>query len=235
MNQPHPRLWAAMPAAGTGSRFGNERAKQYADLLGRPMLQWSLDPLLARDDIAGVMVAVDAVDPSWEACRPDSGKIRDTVGGATRSASVLAALRALSEEADPTDWVLVHDAARPCLHPSDLERLVAEVTRHNVGGLLAVPVTDTIKRALDGLVVATIARSGLWRALTPQMFPLGRLLEALAGARDAGAQTTDEAAAMELAGYRPRLVQGRADNIKVTVPEDLRLAATILGARGSTA
>jgi len=235
MSQPHPRLWAAVPAAGTGSRFGTVGAKQYADLLGRPLIQWSLDPLLARDDIAGVMVAVGSVDRCWEACRPDSGKVLDTLGGATRSASVLAALRALAEEADSGDWVLVHDAARPCLHPADLDRLVADVTQHGVGGLLAAPVTDTIKRAADGLVVATIARADLWRALTPQMFPLGRLLEALAGARDAGAQSTDEAAAMELAGYRPRLVQGRADNIKVTVPEDLRLAATILGARGSTA
>lgn len=228
------RLWVAMPAAGSGRRFGDGQPKQYADLLGRPMIHWALEPLLARDDIAGAMVAVNAADDAWRKYRPASDKLHDTCGGESRSDSVQAALLALTGVAGPTDWVLVHDAARPCLDPADLERLVSEVRSGGAGGLLAAPVADTIKRAVDGRVVATLDRDALWRALTPQMFPLGALLDALVRAHEAGASVTDEAAAMELAGHQPRLVAGRADNIKVTQPEDLLLAAAILQARRAT-
>jgi 2-C-methyl-D-erythritol 4-phosphate cytidylyltransferase len=231
MSPPPGRLWAAIPAGGAGQRFGGDRPKQYAELLGRPLIHWSLEPFLARGDIAGVTVAVGAGDRWWQTCRPESRRIRTTVGGATRSASVLAALTDLAAMAQPEDWVLVHDAARPCLRPSDLERLVREVCRLGGGGLLAAPVTDTLKRAEDGIVTETVPRDDLWRALTPQMFPLGALTQALQAAHAEQAPVTDEAAAMERAGCRPRVVVGRGDNIKITRPEDLPLAAAILRAR----
>jgi 2-C-methyl-D-erythritol 4-phosphate cytidylyltransferase len=233
MSPPHARLWAAIPAGGVGSRFGGDRPKQYVELLGRPLIHWSLQPFLDRDDIAGIAVAVGPGDGWWQACRPESDRVRATEAGRTRAASVLAALAALAEEGEPQDWVLVHDAVRPCLHPADLERLVSDVRAHGVGGLLAAAVTDTIKRAADGVVIETVTRDDLWRALTPQMFPLGVLQDALRAARLDRVPVTDEAAAMERAGYHPRLVPGRIDNIKITRPEDLAVAAAVLTARSA--
>lgn len=227
MTTPAGRLWAVLPAAGSGVRFGGGTPKQYQQIQGRAMLAWSLAPLLARDDLAGVVVALAPGDEHWDGCRPDDERVVSVVGGATRAGSVASALAALAPRAADTDWIIVHDAARPCLAASDLGRLIERLADDPVGGLLAVPVTDTIKREADGRVAATVDRRGLWRALTPQMFRYGPLRDALAVSPD----VTDEAAALEQAGHRPLLVPGRSDNIKVTTREDLLQAAAILAAR----
>jgi 2-C-methyl-D-erythritol 4-phosphate cytidylyltransferase len=159
--------------------------------------------------------------------------VRSCEGGARRELSVANALRALESEARDTDWVLVHDAARPCLRRSDVRALIDAVADDPVGGLLAVPLGDTLKAAADdGRCDRTVPREGLWRALTPQMFRYGVLRRALALCIDRERSVTDEAAAVELLGLRPRLVRGRGDNLKVTHREDLVLAGAILGAAG---
>jgi 2-C-methyl-D-erythritol 4-phosphate cytidylyltransferase len=204
--------------------------KQYAPLLGRPLVSWSLASLLAEPGLAGVMVALSPGDEHW-ATVPESGdrRVRTCVGGERREHSVASALDALAADAADTDWVLVHDAARPCLRAVDLHALFAELESDAVGGLLAVPVSDTLKRAdSQARVEATVPRESLWRALTPQMFRYGMLRRALALCLERGRAVTDEASAIECLGLQPRLVRGHADNIKVTNPEDAALAAAIL-------
>lgn len=229
------RRWAVIPAAGLGSRFAADVPKQYALLRGRPVLSWSLRALLAESSIDGVTVAVAEGDRRWAALPEFADpKVRTCVGGATRDRSVAHALDALAGEAAGTDWVLVHDAARPCLHPDDVAQLCAQLDGDPVGGLLAVPVADTLKRDdAEGRALETVERAGLWRALTPQMFRFGLLQRALALCAERGRTVTDEAAAIECLGLRPRLVRGRADNVKITGPEDAALAVAILGARGN--
>jgi 2-C-methyl-D-erythritol 4-phosphate cytidylyltransferase len=228
------RRWAVVPAAGTGSRFGSSLPKQYAPLLGRPMLAWTLAALLREDSLAGIVVALADADPHWQHIdeRGDP-RVQTCRGGDRRDVSVANALDALAGVAQDTDWVLVHDAARPCLRHDDLQALYQALAGDPVGGLLAVPVSDTLKRDDAGVPVAreTVPRDGLWRALTPQMFRYGLLRRALALCHDRGRAVTDEAAAIEGLGLRPRLVRGHADNIKVTNPEDATLAAAILGHR----
>ena len=164
-------------------------------------------------------------------CRP---RVQRVVGGAERPESVLRLLDALAERVPEEEWVLVHDAVRPCVRSADIDRLIDCLADHPAGGLLGTPVRDTIKRADPaGRVEATVAREGLWHALTPQMFRLGALRQALAGALAAGVLVTDEAAAMEWAGWRPELVEGTADNLKITRPEDLALAAFYLARQES--
>jgi len=159
-------------------------------------------------------------------------KIRTTIGGTQRADSVMSGLTALAARDD--DWVLVHDAARPCLHADDLARLIDSLSADEVGGLLANPVSDTLKRAdASQRVESTVPRDQIWRALTPQIFRYAPLMAALTQARVAGVVVTDEASAIEHAGHRPRLVAGRTDNIKITVPEDLAIAETILKSRGA--
>lgn len=221
------RLWAVVAAAGTGTRFGAQTPKQYQQIKGRAVILWALAPLLARSDVAGVAVVVAAGDGRWEECRPADDRLATAVGGSTRAASVASGLAAFAGRAADDDWLLVHDAARPCLADEDLDRLIRRLADDPVGGLLAAPVADTLKRERDGRVAATVDRGRLWRALTPQMFRYGLLRGALAAAPDA----TDEAAAVERAGYRPLLVAGRADNLKVTTREDLALARAVLAAR----
>lgn len=227
-------LWAIVPAAGAGERFGGSRPKQYLSLAGRPMLAHVLDLFLDSPLVEGVAVALAEGDEHWPKLRPaqPAKPLVTVVGGATRAASVLAALAAVSGRIGAEDWVLVHDAARPCLDAEDLRRLVAELADDPVGGILAAPVVDTLKRADDdGRIAATVERKGLWRALTPQMFRYGLLRSALASALADGASVTDEAAAVERAGFAPRLVAARAANPKVTRAEDLRVAELILAAR----
>lgn len=227
--------WGVVPAAGSGTRMGSDRPKQYLEINGRPLLDYSLRALLSHEAISGVTVALapDDVYAAGLAVLGDPRVVR-VDGASERSGSVLAALRDLSNRAADGDWVLVHDAARPGLNRVDLERLVTAVRNAGVGGLLAEPVVDTIKRAGAGdRVVATVDRSDLWRAQTPQMFRLGELREALAGALDAGAAITDEASAMEWAGHPVQLVPGAPSNLKVTVAGDLALAAFYLTARGA--
>jgi 2-C-methyl-D-erythritol 4-phosphate cytidylyltransferase len=228
------RRWAVVAAAGRGERFGGRRPKQYADLLGRAVLSWSLGALLAERSIAGVVVAISAGDRRF-ARLPESGdaRVRSCRGGERREISVANALRFLGDEARDEDWVLVHDAARPCLRRGDLRTLFDGVGGDPVGGLLAAPLGDTLKAAgPDGRCERTVPREGLWRALTPQMFRYGVLRRALALCIDRERAVTDEAAAIELLGLRPKLVMGRPDNLKVTHPGDLALAAAVLHGAG---
>jgi 2-C-methyl-D-erythritol 4-phosphate cytidylyltransferase len=224
------RRWAIVPAAGRGQRFGGRVPKQYTPLSGRPMLSWTLHALLAEPSIRGVMVALAPGDRRWTRI-PESrdARVRSCLGGAQREASVRLALDALQDRARDADWVLVHDAARPCLRRSDLQTLLREVGDDPVGGLLAAPVSDTLKAAdATGRAARTVERDGLWRALTPQMFRYGLLRRALALCAERQRAVTDEASAIEAIGLRPRLVRGNNDNIKVTSAEDAALAVAIL-------
>jgi len=223
-------VWTLVPAAGKGSRMGGGPPKQYRLLAGKPILEWSLERAAAHPRVAGVVVALAAADRHWGALSPRlEVPIRTVTGGAERCHSVLAALEHLAGAAAPGAWVLVHDAARPCLRPADLAALITQATAHPVGGLLAVPARDTMKRrAGDGTVAETVDRRELWHALTPQLFRLGALRDAITAALAAGIAVTDEAQAMELAGARPLLVPGHADNIKVTEPLDAVLAEAFL-------
>lgn len=224
------RFWAVVPAAGAGRRLGGPIPKQYLELAGRRVIEHTLQRLLDHPRIAGVFVALSPGDEYWPTCAfADHPRVFRATGGAERSDSVLNALRAMTTQVDPDDWVLVHDAARPCLSADDLDRLIGELESHPVGGLLGVPVHDTVKRAgPEGTVVATVPRQALWRAFTPQMFRHRPLLDALERAAALGQPITDDASAMELAGHRPRMVEGRPDNIKITRPEDLALAEFFL-------
>ncbi|MDD2664066.1 MAG: 2-C-methyl-D-erythritol 4-phosphate cytidylyltransferase [Dechloromonas sp.] len=226
-----PRHYAIVPAAGSGARFGAEKPKQYLDLLGRPLIFHTLAALTAHPAIERVWVVLSPDDAEWSrhdwlALGPKLETVR--CGGATRAASVTNGLRAAAMAAADDDWILVHDAARPCLSAAMLDALVAGLADDPVGGLLAVPVADTLKRAdAAQRVAATEPRDGLWQAQTPQMFRYGRLLEALENCPG----VTDEAGAIEALGLAPKLVRGDSTNLKVTYPADLALAAMILRAR----
>ena len=216
-----------MPAAGVGRRFGADRPKQYASLCGRTVIEWALAPFLADSRCAGAVVALAPDDPYWAAVAPAT--VATAAGGQERSQSVRNGLAALAGRAEPDEWVLVHDAARPCLPPQDLDRLLSVLESHPVGGLLATPAADTLKRADgSGDVQQTVDRASLWRALTPQMFRYGRLCEALDRAHAAGRIPTDESQAIEWLGDRPRVVEGAAANLKITSAADLAIAAALL-------
>jgi 2-C-methyl-D-erythritol 4-phosphate cytidylyltransferase len=229
-------LFALIPAAGSGTRFAGEAPKQYLMLGARPMLWHALDAVCVPG-VELVFVVLAAHDKEfarhdWSAY---AGKLQPLYcGGATRRDSVYNGLVAAMATIQPDDWVLVHDAARPCLPRADLERLIAQCGDDPVGGLLAWPVDDTVKRSEDERGVprsaVTEERSRLWLAQTPQMFRAAVLAQALQ--RTAGLALTDEAGALERIGLRPRLVRGSRENIKVTYPEDLAMAASILGRRG---
>lgn len=224
------RRWAVVVAAGRGERFGGPTPKQYVRLLGRPVLSWSVGALLAEPSIEGVVVALAPGDRRWRHC-PESrnARVETCVGGARREASVANALESLETRARDSDWVLVHDAARPCLRREDVANLISATRGDPVGGLLAVPVADTLK-VDDGRdrSARTADREGLWRALTPQMFRYGLLRRALALCLERERPVTDEASAIEALGLRPRLVRGRADNIKLTSADDRAIAEAIL-------
>ncbi|MBX9706246.1 MAG: 2-C-methyl-D-erythritol 4-phosphate cytidylyltransferase [Gammaproteobacteria bacterium] len=225
------RYWAIVPAAGAGKRFGG-LAKQYQLIAGKPMLERTLEPLLANPEIDKVMVALAADDSHWSQLSVSNHpKILTCVGGAERADSVLCGLTALQTVAQPDDWVLVHDAARPCLRAADLERLLTDVADSDVGGLLATPVADTLKRETNHQVKETLAREHLWQAQTPQMFRFGMLRTALQQAQQQGITVTDEAMAVEALGQQPLLVQGSRDNIKITYPEDKQMAEQFFSAQ----
>jgi 2-C-methyl-D-erythritol 4-phosphate cytidylyltransferase len=219
-----PAFWVVIPAAGIGSRMRADRPKQYLQLSGRTILEHSLNCFLDHPQLKGLVLSLAVDDPFWPtlACANDP-RICRAAGGAERADSVLAGLLLLLElGAEADDWVLVHDAARPNLARSDLDGLLAELANDPVGGLLAVPARDTLKRAgADGRVAETVDRSLIWQAFTPQMFRFAALHQALADALVAGVAITDEASALEWAGQAPKLVEGRADNLKITRPEDL--------------
>lgn len=229
-----PKYWAVVPAAGVGKRMLADRPKQYLEIDGRPLIEYAISGLMADPHIEGVVVAISAEDQYWPALEICLEKPLWVVeGGVERCHSVLNALQELSTYAGEEDWVLVHDAARPCVRAEDIAQLIARLANDEVGGLLAVPVRDTMKRAGDNQrVINTEDRQGLWHALTPQMFRFGKLRHALEQALEEEALVTDEASALELAGYEPLLVEGHADNIKVTRPEDLALAGFYLKQQG---
>jgi 2-C-methyl-D-erythritol 4-phosphate cytidylyltransferase len=225
------RYRLVMPAAGSSQRFGQELPKQYMPVAGRTVIEWSLAPFLADPRCLEIVVAIAATDARF-ARLPVAGqaKVRAVAGGAQRADSVLAGLESLQAPAD--EWVLVHDAARPCVSREEINALLDSAADDAVGGLLAVPLADTLKREADGRVHETPSRELLWRALTPQMFRLGALRAALAHARAGKRVPTDEAQALEWQGERPRLVAGSPLNLKVTTAADLALAAAILSQRG---
>jgi 2-C-methyl-D-erythritol 4-phosphate cytidylyltransferase len=228
--------WVIVPAAGSSRRMaGSGPPKQYLPLAGRTVIEWALAPFLERPDCERIIVVLAQQDRHWsEQPLARHPKISTAIGGAERVDSVRAGLRALVSLANEDDWVLVHDAARPCLRAADLSRLIDELTDHSVGGLLGAPVVDTLKRSdANDLVQATVARESLWRALTPQMFRYGVLDRALRAIDDSGSAPTDEAQAVEALGLQPRLVRGDPDNIKITLPEDLERAARLLKSRSA--
>jgi 2-C-methyl-D-erythritol 4-phosphate cytidylyltransferase len=245
------RYWLVMPAAGAGRRFGAPLPKQYAPLEGRTVIEWALSPFLADARCAEAVVALAPDDEGWARVAP---RLRspDTLvphapprpplsvvaGGEQRSHSVRRALSALEGRAAANDWVLVHDAVRPCLEAADLERLLGALCAHPLGGLLAVPAADTLKRAQERAtdtapppVAQTLDRAGVWRALTPQMFRYRRLCAALDQAHAAGRSPSDEAQALEWLGEHPLLIEGAATNLKITAAADLVLAAALLRSR----
>ena len=234
------RLWAIVPAAGRGERFASSETsnlpKQYTALLGSSVLEWSLRALLAEPRIHAIVVVLAAGDSHWPqvAARLNSPKLLTTIGGAQRQDSVMNGLDFLSSRAAADDWILVHDAARPCLSGRDIGALADELQNKSGdsasavnGAVLAAPIVDTVKRELPS-GVETVDRAGLWRALTPQVFAFAPLRRALQDAARAGVAVTDEAQAMERIGIRASLVSGSPFNIKVTRAADLSVAADIL-------
>ena len=222
--------WAVVPAAGSGSRMASDVPKQYLKILGKTVLEHTVERLADHPQIHGVVVAIASDDKHWDTLKFNTSKpVIKTLGGAERCHSVKNALYEVTRHAGDQDWVLVHDAARPCLRHEDLDNLFKQLSSHMVGGLLAYPVKDTMKRADDKQrVVETVDRSHLWHALTPQMFRLHLIRKVLNDAIDKGIVVTDESSAMEQAGYQPKLVEGHADNIKITTPGDLAVAGALL-------
>nr|WP_297353217.1 2-C-methyl-D-erythritol 4-phosphate cytidylyltransferase [uncultured Caldimonas sp.] len=224
-----PRLFALVPCAGVGERAGAGGPKQYAQVAGRSLVAHTLAALQAVPRLAGVMVVLSAGDVQFEHAAPGFTGWVERVGGATRAESVANGLAALVERGvQPHDWVLVHDAARCLLQPAWVDALIDACQDDEVGGLLALPVPDTLKQEADGRATGTVERAGKWQAQTPQMFRLGLLRPALA---QAGAAVTDEASAIEMLGHAPRLVRGSLENFKVTYPQDFELAERLLRTR----
>ena len=224
-----PSIWAVIPAAGIGQRMQSDIPKQYLPLAGSTVIENTINRLLAADKVKGLSISLRNDDQYWSNVNIESNKpVIRAEGGAERCDSVLNAMYALAEQDDfdiDNDWVLVHDAVRACVRLDDLNHLIEQATVSESGGLLALPVRDTMKRAGEvQSVQATVDREGLWHALTPQLFPYRALQEALIKAVEDGVAITDESSAMEHAGYAPKLVEGHEDNIKITRPNDLRLA-----------
>ncbi len=230
-----PSNWVVVPAAGVGRRMGGTVPKQYLELDGRAVIDHTIERLLMHPMIDGLYLALSDDDDWWSdtefAEHPDVVRV---TGGVERCHSVFNALRAMHGRVADNDWVLVHDAARPCVRRADIDHLFAMVRAHPAGGLLGIPASDTMKRSdATDRVVATVERSHLWRAFTPQMFRYRLLHDALKQALDDGFLVTDEASAVEHAGLQPLMVEGHADNLKITRPEDLPLAAYYLARQAS--
>ncbi|WP_382324365.1 2-C-methyl-D-erythritol 4-phosphate cytidylyltransferase [Hydrogenophaga sp. UC242_50] len=226
-----PRCHALLPCAGTGTRAGTDIPKQYQPIAGQPMVMHTLAALRAVARLQGCVVVIAPDDSFWTS--QPVGTTLARCGGATRAESVFNGLQALREQgAGVDDWVLVHDAARCLVTPAQVDALIDACRNDAVGGLLALPLPDTLKAETGGRVAATVERADKWLAQTPQMFRLGALQAALAATAPGGfAGVTDEASAMEMAGHRPLLVRGSAQNFKVTYPEDFALAEAVLRSR----
>jgi len=218
------KIWAVVPAAGVGKRMQADKPKQYLPLAGKTVIEQTLTRLLQANVFSAIAVAISKEDPYWpELASSRHKKIITANGGQERADSVLSALQSLNQQAAETDWVLVHDAARPCLTVADIHLLINTLKDERVGGILALSSHDTLKKVDQQQIIETIDRTTIWRALTPQMFRYGLLKQALEKTKG-NPVVTDEASAIEIQGLQARIVEGRADNIKITRPEDLALA-----------
>jgi 2-C-methyl-D-erythritol 4-phosphate cytidylyltransferase len=231
------RYWALITAAGRGDRFGADLPKQYLELCGKAVIEHSLECFCTYEKITGLVVVIDGQDEHGKrllrAVSTHGKRLIVAEGGVERAQSVLNGLCELAKIAAPQDWVLVHDAARPCLRHADIDSLINALADHPVGGLLGVPVSDTVKRVGKACeVLETVNRDELWRAQTPQMFRIGALIAALNLAMERNINVTDEAAAMALTGAVPLMVESHADNIKITYLSDLALAEFYLRQQG---
>ena len=227
-------IWAILPAAGIGRRMGSTIPKQYLTIDGVPLILHSLRRLSAVSEIQKIIVVIHPEDNRWAKLQESivdefENRIITVMGGDERYQSVLNGLTAVTELAASDDWVLVHDAVRPCIRTSDIENLISKVSLHPVGGLLGSAVDNTLKKVgADLSVIETVDRESYWNALTPQMFRFAALKESIEAVVASGEQVTDEAAAMEVAGFKPIMIAGHKDNIKITVESDLVLASQIL-------
>ena len=219
-------FWGIVPAAGIGERMQSDRPKQYLQLEDKLVIEHTLQRLAAHPDIEGIVIAIADGDTWWPTLSHSFAcPLHIVKGGEQRSHSVLNALHKLATLVDYNPWVLVHDAARPCVRQSDIDKMLLMLSGHDVGGLLGIPVNDTVKRTDgDNVITDTVDRRNLWRASTPQMFRLALLTSALETAQGQNRPITDEASAIEFVGLQPIMVEGHADNIKITVPQDLALA-----------
>jgi 2-C-methyl-D-erythritol 4-phosphate cytidylyltransferase len=224
-----PAYWIVVPAAGIGARMGASFPKQYLPLVGKTVIEHTLERLLQIPNIAGIYLVLSEQDTYWaDLSLAQDARIHLVAGGAERCDSVLNALEKLQTIASIDDWVLVHDAARPCIQTVSVLHLIDQVKNHSVGGILGVPVSDTLKQVADSVIQSTADRRLLWQAQTPQMFRLGLLRNCLQRALAEGKMITDESSALECYGYQSLMIQGRSDNIKITRPEDLAIAAMLL-------
>ncbi|MGI9319115.1 MAG: 2-C-methyl-D-erythritol 4-phosphate cytidylyltransferase [bacterium] len=225
-------IWCVVPASGVGTRMGADRPKQYLKLNGKMVLDWTLEVLIGLSEVKGIMVGVAESDEWWPSLSHSRHKkIFTAGGGSARIQTVINGLSGLRQHwsAGDYDWVLVHDAVRPCVLSADIKTLIKACKASNNGGLLGTVLVDTIKRVSEqGVVLQTEARNDLWRAMTPQMFRLGELESALCNAVSSGIFPTDESAAMELRGYQPKMIPGSPLNIKITLNSDIKLAESIL-------
>ena len=232
-------IWAVLPAAGIGRRMGSTIPKQYLIIDGAPLILHALRRLSAVSEIQKIIVVIHSKDNQWAKLQKSIGeefknRIITVRGGDERYQSVLNGLTAVAEFADKDDWVLVHDAVRPCVRTSDIESLISKVSLHPVGGLLGSAVDNTLKKVgADLTVIETVDRESYWNALTPQMFRFAQLKASIEAVLASGEQVTDEAAAMEVAGFKPIMIAGSKDNIKITVESDLLLASQILKTQAS--
>jgi 2-C-methyl-D-erythritol 4-phosphate cytidylyltransferase len=226
-----PHFWVIIPAAGIGKRFGADQPKQYLSLQGKPVIAHTLACFIKHPLIHKIVTVIEKDDTDWPSVRAmfPAEKIITAIGGTERHLSVYQGLLALQAEADPHDWVLVHDAVRPCLQQTTIDHLIAALQDHPVGGLLGIRVRDTLKKTDQaGNVIATIDRKNAWQAQTPQMFRYGLLSEALKTAIDNDQHVTDEASAIELLGKSPLMINGLDYNIKITYSQDLQWAESYL-------
>jgi len=235
------RYWLIIPAAGIGARLGSEKPKQYLSLMDKAVIEHSLDCFLTDERIEKIFVALNSEDQYWNTLSVSNHpKIIVVGGGEDRHLSVFNGLKVLKETAESDDWVIVHDAARPCVTASDIDQLIEKTRNHPIGGVLGAPVSDTLKhieypeispeknadKSLP-VVVKTVDRSTTWAAYTPQIFRFNVLYDALRTLVKAGTSVTDESSAIEYAGYQPLMIEGRRDNLKITVPGDLEMAEKI--------
>ncbi|MCH2191624.1 MAG: 2-C-methyl-D-erythritol 4-phosphate cytidylyltransferase [Gammaproteobacteria bacterium] len=228
----NPKMWCVVPAAGIGSRMGLEFPKQYLEIAGKPIIQHTIETLLKLTQINGLVVCLAPHDRWFSSLQIDDNRVIVTEGGATRAESVMNGLDRLQDVAHDRDWALVHDAARPCVDPADIEAMIIELENQAVGGVLAIEARDTLKQAdiVDGKPFSqtTIDRSKVWHAQTPQMIRYATLRTALKHCIEDGASITDEASALELIGESVMLCKGSVNNIKITTPEDQYLAEYLL-------